>query len=222
MNSSDKLRKRRTLRQYYLINFEIALIVALLIFLGIFNINLQSEQKMEINNEKQEVVQMEEVIQTKQQEKAPAPPRPQAPVEVPNDEVLEDESIDLDAELDMGQALEMPSEPPPSADEEDEESEIFVVVERMPKLKGGMAAVHQHMEYPEMARKAGIEGRVIVQFVVDENGNVNNPKVVRGIGGGCNEEALRVVKKLEFVPGMQRGRPVKVRYTMPIRFALEA
>lgn len=76
------------------------------------------------------------------------------------------------------------------------------------------------MKYPQVAIRAGIEGRVTVQFVVDENGNVQNPRVIRGIGGGCDEEALRVVKTAQFSPGMQRGRPVQVQMSLPILFKL--
>lgn len=221
MNSPDSTNKRGSYKRYYMINFEIGVILSLLIFISAFKIDISTEKEEIVTHENQEVVHMEEVIQTKQQEKAPAPPRPAAPVEVPNDEVIEEESIDINAELDLGESLDLPTEPPPSADEEEEEPEIFVIVERMPELKGGLASVQQYIKYPEVARKAGVEGRVIVEFVIDEQGKVNNPRVLRGIGGGCDVEALRVVKKLTFQPGMQRGKPVKVRYTMPIIFKLQ-
>ena len=71
-----------------------------------------------------------------------------------------------------------------------------------------------------MARRAGIEGRVTVQFIVNERGQVENPRVIRGIGGGCDEVALEAVSKAKFVPGLQRGRPVRVQYSLPIVFRL--
>lgn len=92
----------------------------------------------------------------------------------------------------------------------------------MPVLLGGMSAVYRNLRYPEIARNAGIEGRVVIQFVIDEQGNVVDPRVVRGIGGGCDEAALEAVKQLQFSPGRQRGRPVKVRYSLPIMFRLSA
>lgn len=101
-------------------------------------------------------------------------------------------------------------------------NEIFIVVERMPELVGGLEALQRNIVYPEIARLAGIEGRVTVQFVIDERGNVNNPVVVRGIGGGCDEAAVEAVKKAKFTPGMQRGRPVKVSYTLPVTFRLSS
>ncbi len=101
-----------------------------------------------------------------------------------------------------------------------ESEEIFVVVEQMPELIGGLESIQREMRYPETARRAGIEGRVYVQFVVDEEGNVAYPRVTRGIGGGADEEALRVVSQAKFRPAMQRGMPVKVHYTLPIFFRL--
>ena len=97
-----------------------------------------------------------------------------------------------------------------------------MVVEQMPELMGGLESLHQHIEYPEKARQAGIEGLVMVQFIINKHGEVENPQVIRGIGGGCDEEALRVVKEYaEFTPGKQRGEPVRVQYTLPIRFKLQ-
>jgi protein TonB len=109
-------------------------------------------------------------------------------------------------------------EPP---EEEEEEEDFFVAVENMPKLKGGLAGLQRKITYPEMARKAGIEGTVTIQFIVNKNGKVEDPRVLRGIGGGCDEEALRVVKEAEFTPGRQRGNPVRVQYSLPIRFQLQ-
>ena len=76
-------------------------------------------------------------------------------------------------------------------------------------------------QWVQLAKEAGIEGRVYVKFVINEKGNVVNPKVVRGIGGGCDQAAIEAVKKAKFVPGLQRGKPVKVWYTMPIYFKLQ-
>ncbi|MDX1546469.1 MAG: TonB family protein [Rhodothermales bacterium] len=98
--------------------------------------------------------------------------------------------------------------------------EVFVVVEEMPKLEGGLEAIQQALRYPALAKQAGIEGRVIVQFVVDEDGGVVDPVVVRGIGGGADEEALRVVREARFTPGRQRGEAVKVKMSLPITFKL--
>jgi len=209
----------KKLRNYYNVIMEAGLVVTLLIMLAAFKINFQEQDKNINLVEEQETVKMEEVIQTKQIETPPPPPRPPVPVEVPNDEVIEDEVLNLDADLSLDEALDVPPPPPDNAEEEEEE-EVFQVVENQPELKGGIASLQKKINYPERARKAGIEGRVIVQFVVNEQGKVTDAKVLRGIGGGCDEEALRVVKTAQFTPGLQRGRPVKVRMSLPINFEL--
>jgi TonB family protein len=116
-----------------------------------------------------------------------------------------------------------PPPPPstPTVGEEEDLGDYFVVVEEMPKLIGGMKALQAKVEYPAMARRAGIEGRVTVQFIVNEQGNVENAVVVRGIGGGADEEALNVIKEAKFEPGLQRGRTVRVQYALSINFRLE-
>ncbi len=206
------------LRRSYNILLQSGLIIALLFIIGLVRINLYSEPPTPPPVEEQEEVVMEEVIQTKQIETPPPPPRPPVPVEVPNDEIIEDEILDLDAELDLDGPLDLPPPPPPS---DDEEEDFFVVVETMPTLKGGLADLQRKVKYPEMARRAGIEGRVTVQFIVNEQGQVENPRVIRGIGGGCDEAALEAVKQAKFTPGMQRGRPVRVQYSLPIVFRLQ-
>lgn len=215
------INRKKDLKNGYLLRLELGIILSLLIFISAFKLNLQpSSEGITYEVDRQEEVFMEEIIQTKQIETPPPPPRPPVPVEVPNDEIIEDAVIDLDAELDLNEiAIELP--PPPLIEKEEEEQEIFVVVEQMPELIGGLASIQNKIKYPEMALKAGIEGRVVVQFVIDEKGNVRNPVVVRGIGGGCDEEAVKAVSQAKFIPGRQRGRPVLVQYSIPVTFKLE-
>ena len=143
------------------------------------------------------------------------------PQEVPNNEVIEDQNVDFDASLDMDQKLDTNQGPPEEEEEEEEEQEIFMVVENQPELIGGMKALQQSVEYPEFAKKAGIEGRVIVQFVVNEQGNVQNPKVTRGVHKLLNKEAIKAVKQQKFKPGKQRGEAVKVQMSLPVTFQLQ-
>lgn len=217
INRDSKLRKN------YLLTLEGGFILSILIFLVAFNVNLQIDSSNEIVLiQKQEEVYIEEIIQTKQELKAPAPPRPTVPIEVPNDEILEDEIIDIDAELDFDEPMDIPIPPKPIQQKNDDEAEIFVVVENPPILIDGIASVQSNIVYPPLALQAGIEGRVIVQFIIDKNGQVLHPTVIRGIGGGCDEEAVRAVLKAKFQPGLQRGRPVAVRYTLPITFRINS
>jgi len=221
MLSSGISSKASKLQTYYFINFEVGLIATLLVFLGLFKLPINTDTKSDLQFDESEVVKMEEIVQTKQPDKAPPPPRPVVPVAVPNDELITEEVITFDSELNLDEALEVSEQAPTfevENSEDKEEDDIFVIVEKMPVLIGGIKSVQEKIEYPELALKAGIEGRVIVQFVINEQGLPENPKVIRGIGGGCDEEALRVVKTLKFEPGLQRGKPVKIRYTLPITF----
>jgi protein TonB len=188
------------------------------------NINFTTEEEELPQLQEQEVVEMEEIVQTEQQETVPPPPRPPTPVAVPNDEIIEDVDIMIDAELDFETQLDVPPPPPKkeeSADEKNGEEDFFVIVEQMPELIGGLATLQQEVRYPEKALRANIEGRVYVQFIVNEKGEVENPRVIRGIGGGCDEEAIRVVKMAEFKPGLQRGRPVRVQFQLPVIFRIK-
>lgn len=215
---NNRKKSQADLKKYYTVFLELGLIAALLLFIAAAKVNLQTEKSDVDLTSEQEVVEMEEIVQTKQIEKPPPPPRPPVPVEVPNDEVIEDQIINIDADLTFDDPLELP--PPPKGDDDSQE-DFFVVVENMPELIGGLSALQKNIRYPEMARKAGIEGRVIVQFIVNEQGEVENPRVIRGIGGGCDEEALRAVSNALFKPGRQRGNPVRVQYSLPVIFKLQ-
>ena len=108
---------------------------------------------------------------------------------------------------------------------ETRKEQIFMVVEVMPEFPGGpekmLDFIARKIVYPDSAKEAGIEGRVIVQFVVDTTGDLIEAKVVRGIGYGCDEEVLRVISIMpEWSPGMQRGKKVRVRYNLPVKFQL--
>lgn len=205
------------LRSYYTVLLELGLLLALVVFIVAVRVEIRSEAPEEIQLSEQEIVEMEEIVQTRQMETPPPPPRPPVPVEVPNDEIIEDIDINIDADLALDGPLNLPPPPPPA----DEEEDFFTVVENMPELIGGLAGLQRNITYPEMARKAGIEGRVFLQFIVNEKGEVENPRVIRGIGGGCDEEALKAIKKAKFKPGLQRGRPVRVQYNLPVVFKLQ-
>lgn len=213
---------KRHLKEYYTIFLETGMILTLLSFIALTNIKLQpANHSEELTFNNQEIVEMEEIVATKQPESPPQPPRPAVPIEVPNSEIIEDEVLAIDAEINFDQPLEIP--PPPAekqVENEEPEDDFFVVVEEMPKLLGGIGTLQREIKYPENAKKAHIEGLVIIQFIVNEKGEVEDPKVIRGIGAGCDEEAIRVVKLATFTPGKQRGVPVRVQYSVPIFFKL--
>lgn len=124
-------------------------------------------------------------------------------------------------------SLTEPDNPPaPPVLEEPKEEEPFAYVEQMPTFPDGQEAMYKYIydkiKYPAIARENGISGQIIVQFVVSKNGDIQDAKVVRGIGGGCNEEALRVVNGMpRWKPGKHNGRAVPVTFTLPIKFVLQ-
>ncbi len=130
-------------------------------------------------------------------------------------------SAELVEKRDLENSFAYRSKMDPSKIAEKYGPDVFAVVEKMPEAVGGLTSIMNRVNYPVEARRQGIEGRVTVQFVVNESGDVENPQIIRGIGGGADEEALRVIRETKFEPGIQRGRAVSVLYTLPIVFKLE-
>jgi protein TonB len=209
-----------TLRGANFLLTEVGLIIALLTVIGALQVDLRFEQEFDIPDVEQAVVEMEEVDQTEQIKRPPPPPRPRPPVVVTDDVVLEDEVLDIDAEIDLNFEAEVPPPPPPDRSEEEADPDIFVVVEEMPELIGGLARLKELVVYPEIAVKAGMEGLVIVQFVVEKDGRPANATVIKSAGGILDSAAVEAVRKLEFTPGRQRGVPVRVKFSLPVRFNL--
>ena len=167
----------------------------------------------------------EEVIPPSATPPPPPPPPPPAPTTVL--EIVEDdedvEEVEMeDTEVEEDTKVDVIEQP----EERVEEEQIFTIVEEMPSFPGGEEELFKYLgksiKYPQMAADAGISGVVYVTFVVDKDGKVKDAKVLRGIGGGCDEEAIRVVKAMPpWKPGKQRGKAVKVQYNLPIRFTLK-
>lgn len=217
--STTRKKPKADLRKYYTVFWEIGLVVVLLIFIIAMKVDLQGADSNIDLTQEQEVVEMKEVVQTEQKKKPPPPPQPQVPVEVPNDEVIDEQDINLDSELNLDEPL---PEPPEQTSEGDKEEDFFVAVEEQPKLIGGIGELQKKVEYPPRCRRAGIEGRVTVQFIVNTDGSIVEPNVIRGIGGGCDEAAIEAIKQYaKFTPGRQRGKPVRVQMSLPIRFQLQ-
>ena len=102
---------------------------------------------------------------------------------------------------------------------------VFQLVETMPEYPGGMDSMLAHLgrtiNYPKEAKDEGVQGKVYAQFIVEKDGSLSNIKIVKGIGSGCDEEALNSIKKMpNWIPGMQRGKPVRVQFILPINFTL--
>ncbi|AFL82789.1 TonB family protein [Belliella baltica DSM 15883] len=158
------------------------------------------------------------------------PPPPPPPVEQPiiqeiPDEIEIEEKIEVNFDVDVKEETVIKEIVISDAPVEEKAETIFDVVENAPNPPGGMEGwneyLRKNLKYPTQARRMGIEGTVYVVFVVNTDGSIQDVDVLRGIGGGCDEEALRVVKAApKWEPGKQRGRPVRVRMRLPIRFKL--
>ena len=158
------------------------------------------------------------------------PPPPPPPVEQPEikeipDEVEIEEKIEVNFDVDVQEETVIKEVVIEEAPVEEKADEIFDVVENMPTPPGGMEGwnkyLSKNLKYPTQARRMGIEGTVYVVFVVNTDGSIQDVGILRGVGGGCDEEAVRVVKNApSWEPGRQRGRPVRVKMRLPIRFKL--
>jgi periplasmic protein TonB len=150
-------------------------------------------------------------------------------IEVPDEEeILEDIKIDLDIEMTEDQVIEQRIFEDMNIDVEKEEvaDEIFTIVENQPEPKGGMSAFYEYvgknLKYPVEARRNNIEGRVYIEFVVEKDGSLTDVRILKGIGGGCDQEAIRIIENApKWIPGKQRGRPVRVKMVLPIYFKLQ-
>lgn len=171
------------------------------------------------------------LIQEEQKPEEPEPPKPEQKVEEIQAELPEEfKVVDNDKKVQTIKFVStdedkpLPPPPPPAPAEEEEAQQIFEIVEQAPEFPEGDVSkwVGNNMEYPQIAAENGIQGRVIVQFVIERDGSVSQIKVARGVDPSLDKEAMRVVGKMpKWKPGMQRGKPVRFRYTLPVVFRLQ-
>ncbi|BDD11567.1 protein TonB (plasmid) [Fulvitalea axinellae] len=166
-----------------------------------------------------------EIIDNTFQEK-----KPPAPIKFPKIEVVPDEQEIIEVPIEIDPTIEDPEESieePDWIEEPVEPSEnlVHIVVESYPEFPGGINKFYKYvsnkLKYPSQARRQHVEGKVYIQFIVERDGSLTDIKVAKGIGGGCDDEAIRVLKSSpRWQPGKQRGRPVRVRMIIPIVFKL--
>ena len=224
----EKKSPKANLENKKLMFIQIGMIISLLVAWLAFEHKSYDKREIDPSLLNREVVIDEEMVEiTKQEEQKPQPvevPKQTTQLEIVQDDV-EVEDIEINADVDQNEVIEeyVPVE---VEEEEVQEQEIFQIVEEMPAYPGGdqklMEYVAKNIKYPQIARETGIQGRVFVSFVVEPDGSVSNVKVLRGIGGGCDEEAMRVVKSMpKWKPGKQRGKAVRVSYMLPVNFKLQ-
>lgn len=223
----EKKSPKANLENKKLMFTQIGLIISLLVAWLAFEHKSYDKREIDPSLLNREVVVDEEMVEiTKQEEPKPQPvevPKQTTQLEIVQDDV-ETEDIEINVEVQQNEVIEE-YVAPEVVEEEVVEQEIFQIVEEMPSYPGGEKAlleyVAKNIKYPQIARETGIQGRVFVGFVVEPDGSVSNVKILRGIGGGCDEEAMRVIKSLaKWKPGKQRGKAVRVSYQIPVVFKL--
>jgi len=213
----------------------------------------QYEDQIFIPDDAMEFDEEIEMVPPRTAEPPPPPPPPPPPVieEVPEEEIEEeeefippDQSIEADARVEIVRPeKKAPPPPPPPPPPEPEAEEIFKVVEQMPRFpgcedKGSSDAIkecaqtkllefiYKNIKYPAIARENGVQGGAVVRFVVEKDGSIADPEILRDPGAGCGAEALRVINLMnqmpqKWTPGKQRGRAVRVQFNLPVKFKLE-
>ncbi|KAA6352068.1 hypothetical protein EZS27_000590 [termite gut metagenome] len=187
--------------------------------------------KVDTSNLVNDVIFEEEIIPITQPDQAIAPPPAEIPKEIEVLNIVDDNAHVTETTLasseDTGGKVEVKYIAPSTiGEEEPEEQVIFEVVENMPEFPGGMSELMQYfsknIKYPTIAQENGTQGRVIVQFVVNRDGSIVDPLVVRSVDPYLDKEALRVIMAMpKWKPGMQRGKSVRVKFTVPVQFRLQ-
>ncbi|MDR2914221.1 MAG: energy transducer TonB [Tannerella sp.] len=213
------------------LNFLMGLVIALAILFVGFE---WGEREIEVATDSgiSAVIDEEEIEATVQNDPPPPPPEPEVIktpeiITIVEDNVQVEETALLTSEDDATHAQTETYVAPVEEEEEViDDNFVFVTVEKMPEFPGGEVAllkwISDHVNYPTIAAENGIQGRVACTFVVNADGSVTDVQVVRPVDPNLDKEAIRVLKQLpKFKPGEQRGKPVRVKYSVPVRFRLQ-
>lgn len=204
---------------------QIGIIVALMLVWMAFEWKQYERSVVDLGTLDIEIIEEEDIPITRQETPPPPPPpEPSTELVIVDDDVEIDEEFMIDTEATV--FTEVQEFTPIIVEEEEvEEEQIFTIVEDDPEFPGGQSALMQYLQsnlkYPTMAREAGIQGTVFVTFVVERDGSITDVRILRGVGGGLDEEAIRVVRNMpRWKAGRQRGQAVRVQFNLPIRFVL--
>lgn len=215
-----------------LLFLEIGLIISLAVVYFAFEWTTKEKQTVEAFEETQVIVETEEMVPITQETPPPPPSAPSIPVlsdqiDIVDDEIQVDDDLFMNLEDQADLAVDVKDYVAEVEEEVVEDDAIpFMLVEEKPSFMGGDANafskwVNERLEYPEIAKENGVQGRVTLQFTVNTDGSVSNVKVLRGVDPSLDKEAVRVVSMSpKWTPGKQRDRAVKVTYTFPVIFQL--
>lgn len=194
------------------ISMMISLFVLILVFQSMRAISLEATENKTVDIQ----IEVADIPPTEQIKKPPPPPKPSIPIPTESEDVPEDLTIES-TDLDLS---DIPEPPPPP--EDDDDVNIFVAYDEEPKPVGGFLAIQRALRYPEIARKAGIEGKVIVHVLVSEKGVVERTKILKSLGhSGCDDAAVKAIRSVRWKPALQRDKPVKVWVAIPVIFKLK-
>jgi len=192
------------------LSMVLSLVIMLLVFQTLRAIDLDETESKKLDIE----IEVTDIPPTEQFKRPPPPPKPSIPIPTESEDVPEDLTIEANA-LDLS---DIPPPPPPP----DDGDMIFVAFDEPPTPKGGFRSIQKALKYPEIARKAGIEGRVTVHVLVSEKGIVIKTKILQSLGHtGCDQAAVNAIKKVRWNPAMQRDKPVRVWVAIPVIFRLK-
>lgn len=206
--------------------FSIGLTISLLLAITAFTYRVYddtSAKDLRGNNKNDdEILEVPPTVQP-----PPPPPKIQQPqiIEVPDEKEIEEEiDINMDTEV-TEQTVVEEIKIQPQEEEKEDPNQIFLVVEETALPIGGYPAFYDYigkkLKYPAQARRMAVEGKVFVEFVIEKDGTITDVKAIKGIGAGCDEEAVRVLKSApKWKAGKQRGKPVRQRMVLPIAFKL--
>lgn len=199
-----------------------------LVYAGFELFATQDKKDYALPEYEEEIIVEDDVIATDQTPPPPPPPPPAVQQEVVlnivEDNIKIETNFDFTAEFDENESLEDYT-PIEIIEEVVEEAPIVRIAEKMPEFVGGSDALYEYLRnnivYPEIARNNGIQGTVVLEFVVEKNGSITNAKAIVPLYPDCDQEAIRVVLKMpKWKPGEQMGKPVRVYFNLPIRFTL--
>ena len=213
--------EKNSVRTQFKLNYrkalEISMLVALFFLIVMFQAFKQFNKSLRLQDKPLIPIDLEAPPPTEQIDRPPPPPRPTVAIPTEDEDVEEDLTIES-TEIDFSEKPP-PAPPPPS---ENEETPMFVPYDSAPEPIGGQAAMQKNLKYPEIARRAGVEGTVIIQVLIDTKGNVVKTQVARSLGNnGCDEAATLAIKKTKWKPALQRDKPVQVWVSIPVIFKLK-
>jgi len=206
--------------------YEIGLIVALILVFAAFEYRTYDKYELPDYHKNGLFVIEDMAIRTVHKKPPPPPPVKRKP---PIIKIVDDSEIDDSPDIEIDALTDETEEnwdlPELAEDTEIVEIQPFVSVQQMPEFPGGLSGLYKYfrdnLRYPTRAKELGISGTVYIRFIVERDGSISNVEIYRGIGGGCDEEAVRIVNGMpQWEPGRQRGTAVRVLHTIPLKFTL--